>query len=60
MTFLVFLGIIFAWALFTEPHAAGRRSRARWIAAPGERSRRAGLGPCPHLGYPGPGRAACR
>ena len=24
MTFLVFLGIIFAWALFTEPHQAGR------------------------------------
>ena len=23
MTLLVFLGIIFAWALFTEPHAAG-------------------------------------
>ena len=21
MTFLVFLGIVFAWALFTEPHA---------------------------------------
>jgi hypothetical protein len=24
MTFLVFLGIVFAWALFTEPHPAGR------------------------------------
>lgn len=23
MTFLVFLGIVFAWALFTEPHPAG-------------------------------------
>lgn len=24
MTFLVFLGIVFAWALFTEPHPAGK------------------------------------
>ena len=24
MTLLVFLGIVFAWALFTEPHPAGR------------------------------------
>jgi hypothetical protein len=24
MTFLVFLGILFAWALFTEPHPASR------------------------------------
>jgi hypothetical protein len=24
MTLLVFLGIVFAWALFTEPHPAGK------------------------------------
>lgn len=24
MTFLVFLGIVFAWALFTEPHPSGK------------------------------------
>ena len=28
MTLLVFLGILFAWALFTEPHPAGTSSEA--------------------------------
>ena len=28
MTLLVFLGIVFAWALFTEPHPAGASREA--------------------------------
>jgi hypothetical protein len=28
MTFLVFLGIVFAWALFTEPHPTGASSES--------------------------------
>ena len=34
MTFLVFLGIIFAWAPFTEPRPAGHSSGGQVAAAP--------------------------